>query len=73
MQAIIAIDHVTKEHLVKTARSSVIAGTMALAIRKVANADAVLVGQVNIANKNVHLDISDSIVRKSVIAILIIQ
>lgn len=67
------IDHVMKEHLVKTVKSSVIAETTVLAIHKVVSADAVLVGWVNIANRNVHLDILDSIVRKNVIAILIIQ
>lgn len=67
------IDHVMRGHLVKTVKSSVIAEIMELVIHKVASADAVLVGRVNIANKNVHLDISVSIVRKNVTAISIIQ
>lgn len=62
-----------KEPLVKTVKSSVIAETMAHVIHKAASADAALVGRVNIANRNVRLDILDSIARKNVIAISTIQ
>lgn len=60
-KVIIVIDHVTKEHLVKTAKRNVIARIMVHVILKRVNVRAAPAGRAKIVKRNVNSDTLDSI------------